>query len=120
MGSQALMELLDTFFDLSLMRKGPATQDSTLRPPVRKSLGRGKADRCFDTLLGATYPTTEGMEYGSEKQGKTQAKGMCTLLRQRHRLLAPCQPLVRISQRPERPSGKDVANHPRVLPMLEH
>ena len=59
------------------------------------------------------------MEHGSKVQGKTQAKGVRTLLRQGHRFLAPRQPLVRIAQVPQRPGGKAVAHHPSVLPIEE-
>ena len=44
-------------------------------------------------------------------QGAAEAKRMCALLCQRHRLLAPRQPLVRIAQHPQRPGSKAVANH---------
>ena len=59
------------------------------------------------------------MEHGSTAQGKTQAKGVRTLLRQGHRLVAPRQPLVRIAQEPQRPGGIAVANHTSVLPIEE-
>ena len=57
------------------------------------------------------------MEHGSKAQDKTQAKGVRTLLRQGHRCVDPRQPLVRIAQVPQRPGGKAVANHARVLPI---
>ena len=59
------------------------------------------------------------MEHSSPVQGKTQAKGVCTLLRQRHRLLAPRQPLFRIAQVPQCPGGMDVAHDTSVVPIEE-
>jgi len=55
------------------------------------------------------------MEHASPAQGKTEAKGVYTLLRQRHRLLASRQPLVRIAKITQRPVGKAVTHHPSVL-----
>src|SRR5215471_2786487 len=60
------------------------------------------------------------MAEGSDTQGVIQAEGVCTLLRQGYRLVVPCQPLVRIPQRPERVSGVATANYTRVLPMQEY
>src|SRR6516165_10755169 len=48
-----------------------------------------------------------------------QAIGVRKLLRQRHRLLAPHQPLGRRATIPQRPSAKAVAYHPRVLTIEE-
>ena len=104
---------------LSLVRQRPAAQDRTVRHPVRKSLFRGEADGGFGTLLGRTPLTAELMEHGSPAQGKTQAKGACTLLRQGHCLLAPRQPLVRRAQVPQHPSSIAAANHASVLPIEE-
>ena len=59
------------------------------------------------------------MEHGSKAQGKTQAKGVRTLLRQGHRLVAPRQPLVRIAKIPQRPGGIAAANHASVVPIEE-
>src|SRR5215475_3588326 len=116
MGCQALVHLLDAFLRLScLLRQCPATQESTTRPPDGKSLCCGEAHGGFGTLLGGMPLAAYLMEHGSKAQDKIQAKGMCTLLRQGYRLLAPCQPLRRIAQEPQRPGSIDVANHPRVL-----
>src|SRR6516165_5817032 len=60
------------------------------------------------------------MAEGSDTQGAIQAEGVRTLLRQGYRLVVPCQPLVRIPKRPERPSGVATANYTRLLPMLEY
>src|SRR4029453_2420985 len=119
MGSQALMHLLDPFLSLSLLRQCPAAQYSTERHPERKSLFHGETDRGFGTLLGSTPLAAELMEHGSKGQDKTQAKGVRTLLRQRHRLLALRQPLLRIPQIPQRPSSKDVTYHTSVFPVQE-
>src|SRR5215813_3123632 len=73
----------------------------------------------FGTLLGSTPLIAELMEHGSKVQGKTQAEGGCTLLRQGHCLVALCQPLVRIPKIPQRPHGVDVANHASILPIEE-
>src|SRR5438445_65876 len=115
-GSQALLDLLDPFPGLSLLCQCPAAQNSTHRPPVRKSLVRGKADGGFCTILGETYLAAELMDHGSNAQGKTEAKGVCNLLRQGQRLIVPCQPLVRIAKVPQRPGGMAAAHHTRVLP----
>src|SRR5262249_37140837 len=73
----------------------------------------------FRALLGSVPFTAELMEHGSTTHGNTQAKGVCNLLRQRHRLLALRQLLVRIAQEPQRPGAKAVAHHTRVIPMQE-
>src|SRR5215831_5814504 len=119
MGSQALVDLLGPFLRLSLLRQCPASHHSTNRPPARKSLFRGEADGGFCALLGSTHLAAELMEHGSKAQSKTQAKEVRILLRQRYRLLAPSQPLVRIPQRPQRPRGKDVTHHTSVFPIKE-
>src|SRR5262245_50518745 len=59
------------------------------------------------------------MEHGSIAQDRTQAKGVCHLLRQDYRLLFPHQPLVRIAQYPQRTSGKAMAHHASILPVAE-
>src|SRR6516165_4394393 len=112
--------LLDPFLRLSLLCQCPAPQKRTDRHLVRKSLLHVKADGGCGTFLGRTHLTAELMEQGSPAQDKTQAKGVCTLLRQRQRFVASHQPLVRRAQVPQRPGSVDVAKHPRVLPMLEH
>ena len=55
----------------------------------------------------STHLTAELMEHRRTAQGKTEAKGVCTLLRQGHRLLAPRQPLVRIAQDPTAPKRQN-------------
>src|SRR5262249_7771372 len=85
--------------------------------PVRKSLVCGDADGGFSALLGATHLTAELMEHSRSTQGKTQAEGVCTLLRQRHCFLAPHQPLVRITQVPQRPGVLNRAYHASILPI---
>ena len=60
------------------------------------------------------------MDHGSPTQGKPQAKGMRTLLCQQQRIVTPRQPLVRIAQGPQRPGGKAITNHTRVVPIEEH
>src|SRR5262245_46137105 len=112
---QALGELGDSFLRLSLLYQCPATQDNATRPPLRKPLFRGKADGGFGTLLGGTPFAAELMEWSCITQGDTEAKGVCSLLRQRHRVLALRQPLVRIPQIPQRPSSKDVAHDTSIL-----
>src|SRR4029453_7071238 len=119
MGSQALMHLLDPFLSLSLLRQCPAAQYSTERHPERKSLFHGETDRGFGTLLGSTPLAAELMEHGSKGQDKTQAKGVRTLLRQRHRLLALRPPLLRKAKYPQWQSGKAVTYHTRVFPIEE-
>src|SRR5712671_3555518 len=119
MGYQALRDLRDAFLSLSLMRQCPATQDRTYRHPERKSLFRGEKNGGFRPLLGSTPLAAVLMELRRTAQGKTPAKRVRDLLSQRHRLLAPRQPLLRIAQGPQRPGGKDVANHARVLTIAE-
>ena len=116
-GQQALAELLDSLPGLSMVRQRPAAQDRTDRPPVRKSLFRGEGNGGFGALLGGTSLAAELMDHGRIAQGKTQAKGVCNLVRQGHRLLATRQPLVRRAQVPQRPSGMDAAHHTSVLPI---
>src|SRR5262249_38277798 len=84
-----------------------------------KSLFLCEADGGFGAFLGTTRLATELMEHSRTTQGKTQAEGVCTLLRQRHRLLAPRQPLRRTPQRPQCPSATAVAHHTHILPMQE-
>src|SRR5947208_2885373 len=94
-------------------------QDSTHRHPVRKSLIRGKADGGFGVLLGSTHLTTKLIEPRRKTQGIAEAKGMRRVLRQGHRLIVPCQPLVRIAKRPQRMGGMAAAHHACVLPIEE-
>src|SRR5215471_20468043 len=110
-GTQALLDLHDTFVRLFLLRPCPTTEHSTDRPPVRKSLFRGEAHSGFAAFLGSTHLAAERMAYGSSVQGKSQAKRVRTLLRQCHRCLALRQPLVRIPKVPQRPRTKAMANH---------
>src|SRR6266540_3993900 len=81
MGSQALLDLRDTFLDLSLLCQCPATQERTTRPPVRKPLIRSDADGGFRALLDGMPLTAQLMELGNKAQGGTQAKRVCNLPR---------------------------------------
>src|SRR5712691_9658349 len=119
-GSHALVDLLNPFLRLSLLREGPATQDRTHRPPVRKSLFLGETESGFTTFLGATPLTTELIEHRRTTQGIAEAKGMRHVLRQGHRLIGPCESLVRIAKPPQRQRGMATAHHARVLPIEEH
>src|SRR5215510_3698659 len=117
MGSQALHDLRDSFLSPSLLRQPPAPQDRTTRPPVRKPLIRSDADGGFRILLGGMPLTAQLMELGNKVQGGTQAKRVCNLPREGHRLVAPCQPLIRIAQQPQHESVLGATHHARVLPM---
>src|SRR5438874_1608571 len=86
---------------------------------VRKPLIRGEADGGFGTFLAQTHIAAERMEEGSKHQGMSQAKRIRKLLRQGRRLNAPRQPLLRIAQTPQCPSGVAVANHTNILPIEE-
>ena len=119
MGSQALVDLLDPFLRLSLVRQCPAVQERTDRHQERKTLFRGKANGGFGVLLGCLHLLTQLMEHSRPAQGMTQAKGVCHLLRQDDRLIVPHLPLVRIAQRPQRPCSITTARHTRILPMQE-
>jgi hypothetical protein len=119
-GCQALGYLLDPFLNLSLVCQRPAVQNSTVRHPAQKSLFHGEAHGGFGTLLSDTPLATALMEHGSPAQGKTEAKRVCALLSQGHRLIVPRQPLVRIAQGPQRPGGIAAAKHPGILPMEKH
>ena len=44
---------------------------------------------------------------------------MCYLLRQSYCFIVPCSPLVRIPQRPQRPSSMTAAHHASVVPIKE-
>src|SRR5215831_18791749 len=88
-GGQALVELLNPFLRLSLLRQRPAVQESTVCHPGRKSLFLRQADGGFRSLLGRTHLTTELMEKGSKAQDITQTRGVDHVLRQGHRLLVP-------------------------------
>src|SRR5262249_36370269 len=115
-GCQALVYLLNPFLRLScLLRQRPATEDRTDRPPERESLFLGEVDSGFSRLLGSTHLTAKLMENGSKAQGKTQAKGVCTLLCQGDRLIVPHFPLVRIAQEPQHPSIQAMTNYTSVL-----
>jgi hypothetical protein len=119
MGYQALGHLLDSFLRLSLLRERPAAQKRTERYPVRETLLRGKTDGGFSTLLGSTHLAAALMEEGSSTQGRTQAKGVCALLRQCHRLLALRQPLIRRAKQPQRLGGMAVVPHHTSVASIE-
>src|SRR5215468_4464461 len=78
-GSQALVDLLDPFLPLSLLRQCPAAQDGTTRCIERKSLLHSEMDGSFRALLGSAHFTAKLMELGSNAQSLTEAKGVCTL-----------------------------------------
>src|SRR5262245_36169061 len=118
-GSQALLDLRDAFLRLSLLRHCPATQNSTLRHPGREPLFLSKLHGGFRTLLHCTHLAAILLEHASPAQGKTEAKGVSTVLRQGHCFLAPRQRLGRIPQRPQRPGGKTVTHHTSVFPITE-
>src|SRR5262245_60119465 len=118
-GSRALRDLLDAFLRLSLVCQRPAVQDSTECHLVGKTLFLRKADEGFGTLLGGTLLAAELMEHGSSLQGIPQTIGVDNVLRQGHRLLVPCQSLVRIAKMPQRQGGMAAAHHARVLPIKE-
>src|SRR5215510_955400 len=98
-GAQALVHLLDPFLRLSLLCQRPAVQNSTVRRPERKSLFRSEMHGGCGTLQCDPPLATALMKHGSPAQGKTEAKRVCALLCQGHRLLVPRQPLVRIAQK---------------------
>src|SRR5262245_22977667 len=77
----------------------------------------GEVENGFGTVLGTMHLATEIMDCGSTVQGVSQAKGVCPLLRQGHRLLDPRQPLVRIAQQPEEMGVMAAARHPSILPI---
>src|SRR5215813_13228417 len=77
---QALLNLPDPFFDLSLVHQCPATQESTVCHPVRKSLFRGEDAGGFGTLLSSTHLAAELMEQRGTAQSKAHAIGVRTLL----------------------------------------
>src|SRR5262249_38840360 len=85
------------------------------RYPVWKSLFHGKSNGVFGVFLGAMRLAKEQMEHRSRIQGTPQAIGVCNLLRQNYRFLAPRQRLVRITQVPQHTSSKAMAHHPSVL-----
>src|SRR5262249_32671298 len=87
-GCQALGDLRDPFLHLSIVHQRPAVQQRTKRHPELKSLFFSKVDSGFGAFLGGTLLTTKMMDQGSRTQSKTEAKGVRTLLRQRHRLVA--------------------------------
>src|SRR5262245_13603335 len=100
-GTQALLDLHDAFVRLSLLRQCPATQESTDRHPEPESLFLREADRGFSAFLGSPHLTAECMENASPDEGRTEAVGVCQVLRQGQRLVIPRQPLLRIAQQPE-------------------
>src|SRR4030095_8195651 len=106
-GLQALGHLRNAFLRLSLLCQRPAAHDSTMRYPERKSLFLGEDDGGFGAFLRAMHLAAILMAHSSPAQGKTEAKRMCTLLRQRHCLVAPRQRLVRRAKCPQRQSGVD-------------
>src|SRR5215475_1166464 len=108
----ALVHLLDAFLCLPLLHQRPATEERAPCHPYRKSLFLRESNHSFGVPLSVTPLAAELMECGSKAQNKTQAIGVCALLRQRHRLVALCQPLLRIAKIPQHPGGVDVANHP--------
>src|SRR5262249_48861972 len=86
---------------------------------MRKTLFLRQGHSGFSAFLGATHLTAELMEHSRNTQGKTQAEGVCTLLRQGHCFLAPHQPLARIPQVPQRPGVLTRAYHTSILPIEE-
>src|SRR5215831_1378529 len=116
---QALVELLNPFLCLSLVRQRPAVQDSTVRPPVRKSLVCGEVESGCSMSLDGMPLAAEMMAYSSFAQGETQAQRMGDLLRQGHCCLAPCQCLVRIAKIPQRPGVTAATRHTHVLSVEE-
>src|SRR5262249_44695602 len=114
-----LVELLDPFLALSLECQCPAVQRSTVCHPMRKSLLLRETDGGFGASLGATHLATELMKHGSRNEGNTEAKGVCNLLRQGHRLVTLHQPLIRIAKYPQCPSSITMTHHPRVFPIEE-
>src|SRR6266581_3666846 len=112
MGSQALVDLLDSFLGLSLLHECPAARDGTTSCIERKSLLHSEMDGGFRALLGSVPFTAELMERGSVAQDSTQAKGVRHLLCQGQCLLTPRQRLVRIAQTPQRRGAKAAAIHP--------
>src|SRR5262249_23681251 len=98
-----------------LVGQRPAVHDSTVRPPVRKSLVRGQLESGCSMRLGGMPLAAELMEYGSFAQSETQAQRVCDLVRQGHGSLAPCLPLVRIAKIPQRPGGTAETYHANVL-----
>src|SRR5262249_7208443 len=120
MGAKTSGDLLDPFLRPPLVCEHPATLDSTVRLPLRKSLLLRDADGGFRMRLHRRHLTTELMEYRPPIPGKTEAIGVRQLLRQRHRFLVAYPPLVRIAQDPQRPGGMTVARHPSVHPIEQH
>src|SRR5215470_1467783 len=117
MGSQALLDLRDAFLRLSLLCQCPAVQYSTQCHPMRKSLLCGETDGAFGILLRGRHLAAELMEQGSNTQGITQVKGVCHLLCQGQRLLAPHQPLLRIAQTPQRRGSQNMTHYTSVVPI---
>src|SRR5215510_10923503 len=103
-----MVHLLDFLSDLSLLCQYPAAQQRTDCYPERKILLLRDAVGGFRMLLHSRHLAAELMEHGGKGQDKTPAKGVRTLLRQRHRRVAPRQPLLRIATYPQRHSGKAV------------
>src|SRR5438270_3559149 len=104
-------DLCDLFLRLSLLGESPTVQDRTERHKLRKSLCRREADGGCGARLGRTHFAAQLMENRRTTQGKTQAQGVRNLLRQRHRLVVPCQSLVRIAQEPQRSRVMAVTSH---------
>jgi hypothetical protein len=113
------VELREPFLRVSLVRKRPAAQYRTVREIQRKSLIRREAESSFHVRLSRMHFAAKLMEPSRLTQGHTDAQGMGTLLRQRHRLGASRQPLVRIAQTPQCPRATAAAYHPSVLAMEE-
>src|SRR5215510_3259889 len=57
------------------------------------------------------------MKHRRKEQSESQAKGMRHLLCQGHCLAAPCQPLIRIPQMPQRPGVMTPAYHASIRPI---
>jgi len=71
MGYEALVQLLDSFLRLSLVRQCPAVQYRTKRHPVWKSLFFREEGGSFGAFLGGTPLAAQLMEHGSKAQNKT-------------------------------------------------
>ena len=92
-------------------------QERTDCHPGLKSLFLSKAHSGFSAFLSSTHFTAELMDNSSSIPRLPEAVGVRRLLRQGHRFIIPRQPLVRIPQQPQRPSGKAATHHTSVLPM---
>jgi hypothetical protein len=99
---------------IALRYLGPAVHDRLPRGVIRKSLLPTERDRRLCPLLDGMPLPPKLMEHSSIIEGQSQVKGVRQLPSQDQCLVAPCQRLDRIAQKPQGMGHPGPGEHPRV------